>query len=160
MLNFMNSLRGALMKRPGIAMLFAVGLLLVSCGGGNSDTIDGNWTAALSGAQTLNFHTTLNTQTGAADLMVTNLEFNPATTCFPTPGSGGSATFTSTGVVNGNITGAFSMSIGTLFPGPTQNLLVLQGNVNGRTISGTWTLTGGVVTTCTVGSGNFTMTKM
>lgn len=160
MLNFMNSFRDASMKRPAVAALFAIGVLLVSCGQGNSDTIDGNWAASLTGTETFSFHTTLNSQPGTADLMVPNLDFNPATTCFPQGTSAGSATFASTGVVNGNITGAFTMSIGTLFPGPTQNLMVLQGNVNGRTISGTWTLTGGVVTPCTVGSGNFTMTKM
>lgn len=61
------------------------------------------------------------------------------------------------GNFNGNVTGAFGMTISTMFPG-TQNVLTLQGNVNNNTISGMWTLTG-VQSGCT-GSGNFTFTKM
>jgi hypothetical protein len=55
------------------------------------------------------------------------------------------------------VTGAFGMTISTMFPG-TQNVVTLQGKVNNNTILGAWTLTG-AQSGCT-GSGNFTLTKM
>lgn len=136
-----------------IAALILLGLALVSCGGGNSDTINGNWTARLSGAQVLKFSVTLN-QTAPPNVDMTNFNFTTPTPCFDASHTQ-SSTFVSSGVVNGNITGAFTLGIGTVFPGPVQNELNLQGNVVGKTITGNWTLTGG----CNTDSGTFTMTK-
>lgn len=147
-----------LLKRSSrIAAFILLGLALVSCGGGSSDTINGNWTATLSGAQVLKFTVTLN-QTAPPAVDMTNFKFTTPTPCFDAF-HGQSSTFVSSGVVNGNITGAFTLGIGTLFPAQPQNELNLQGNVNGKTITGNWTLTGGASTGCNSDSGSFTMTK-
>ena len=145
------------MRLIRITALLALWLMLVSCGGGNSDTINGNWTATLSGAQVLKFTVTLN-QTSPPDVDMTNFNFTTPTPCFDAF-HGQSATFTSSGIVNGNITGAFTLGIGTLFPAQPQNELNLQGNVSGKTIAGNWTLSGGASTGCNSDSGSFTMTK-
>lgn len=141
----------------GIAALILLELALVSCGGGNSDTINGNWTATLSGAQVLKFTVTLN-QTAPPGVDMTNFNFTTPTPCFDASHTQ-SSTFVSSGVVNGNITGAFTLGIGTIFPQQVQNELNLQGNANGKTITGNWTLTGGASTGCNSDSGAFTMTK-
>jgi hypothetical protein len=145
------------MKQFGIAIVLALGLVLAACGGGNSsssNTVSGNWTATLTGTPALAFTTSL-TQSSGTVVTGTNLSFTTSTNCFT---SGGSQTgsFALSGNFNGNITGVFQLTItsGT----PSGNTLVLQGNVNNNTISGTWTLTG-VTSGCT-GNGTFTMTKM
>jgi len=145
------------MRLIRITALLALWLMLVYCCGGNSDTINGNWTATLSGAQVLKFTVTLN-QTSPPDVDMTNFNFTTPTPCFDAF-HGQSATFTSSGIVNGNITGAFTLGIGTLFPAQPQNELNLQGNVSGKTIAGNWTLSGGASTGCNSDSGSFTMTK-
>jgi hypothetical protein len=147
------------MKQFGIAIVLALGLILVACGGGNSsssNTMAGNWTATLTntdGTPAFAFTTSL-TQGNVTVVTGTNLSFTTSTACFT---SGGSQTgsFVLSGNVNGNITGAFQLTItsGT----PSGNTLVLQGTVNNNTITGTWTLTG-LTPGCT-GSGNFTMMK-
>jgi hypothetical protein len=119
---------GAPMKLNRITVLTVLCLMLVACGGGKSDTINGNW------------------------------NFTTPTPCFDAF-HGQSATFTSSGIVNGNITGAFTLGIGTLIPAQPQNELNLQGNVNGKTIAGNWTLTGGATPGCNNDSGAFTMTR-
>ena len=58
------------------------------------------------------------------------------------------------GNFNGNVTGQFQFKV--LSASPSNNVLTLTGTANGKTIKGTWTLTGG--TGCQ-GAGNFTMTK-
>ena len=151
------------MKQFRIAMLLVLGLILGACGGGSgsssntTNNVNGNWTAALSdpsGGPTFALTTSLTQDSGTA-VSVTNLSFTTATPCFS---SGGSETgsFILSGNFDGNVTGAFQLSIqsGT----PSGNQLVLQGTVKNNTISGTWILTG-VTSGCT-GSGNFTMTKM
>jgi hypothetical protein len=147
----------ASMRLTRITALLALWLMLVSCGGGNSDTINGNWTATLSGGQVLKFTVALN-QTSPPDVDMTNFNFTTPTPCFDAF-HGQSATFTSSGIVNGNITGAFTLGIGTLFPEQPQNELNLQGNVSGKTITGNWTLSGGASTGCNSDSGSFKMTK-
>ncbi|HWY58226.1 MAG TPA: hypothetical protein VNZ03_27420 [Terriglobales bacterium] len=143
------------MRQFGIALVMAVGLVLVACGGGSSsnDTVTGNWTATLTGTQDLTFTTSL--QSNGSSVTGTNLTFTTSTPCFT---SGGSQTgsFILSGNLNGNVTGTFQLTItsGT----PPGNTLVLQGTVNNNTITGTWTLTG-LTSGCT-GSGNFTLTKM
>jgi hypothetical protein len=143
------------MRQFGIALVMAVGLVLVACGGGSSsnNTVTGNWTATLTGTQDLTFTTSL--QSNGSSVTGTNLTFTTSTPCFT---SGGSQTgsFILSGNLNGNVTGTFQLTItsGT----PPGNTLVLQGTVNNNTIIGTWTLTG-LTSGCT-GSGNFTLTKM
>ena len=145
------------MKPFKIAIVLALGLVLAACGGGNSSslgTVTGNWTATLTGTPAFTFTTSL-TQSSGTVVTGTNLSFTTSTNCFT---SGGSQTgsFVLSGNFNGNVTGAFQLTItsGT----PSGNQLVLQGTVNNNTISGTWTLTG-VTSGCT-GNGTFTMTKM
>jgi hypothetical protein len=128
------------------------------CGSGSPQTLNGSWAAALSGTQSFSFSATLEQGSGT-DVTVTNLALTSAMPCFNSSFAPESAAYTSSGVVNGNITGPFNLTITTLFPAQNQNVLVLQGNVNGQTITGTWNLTGGVSSGCAPGSGNFTMTK-
>ena len=151
------------MKQTGIAMLLALGLTLGACGGGGtgsaSGNVNGNWTATLTnpeGAPTFAFTTSLSQNSGSSTVNVTTLNFTTATPCFDSQTSE-TGSFILSGNFNGNVTGAFGMTITTVSPG-TQNTLTLQGNANNNTISGTWTLTG-AQSGCT-GSGNFTLTKM
>ena len=147
------------MLRIGIVALLALGFTLSGCGSNNPQTINGNWTATLTGTQSFSFTATL-AQGSGSDITVSNLALTSAMPCFTSSFAPQSATYTSNGVVNGKITGPFSLTITTLFPEQNQNVLVLQGNVNGGTITGSWTLTGGVTTGCAAaGSGNFTMTR-
>lgn len=147
------------MKQFRIAMILALGLALTACGGGNSSssaTAAGNWTATLTnadGTPAFAFTTSL-TQNGGT-LMVTgsNLSFTTSTACF-TSGGTQTGSFGVNGAMNGNVTGAFQLTItsGT----PSGNTLVLQGTVNNDTITGTWALTG---TGACTGSGTFTMIR-
>ncbi|HKV93710.1 MAG TPA: hypothetical protein VJW20_14275 [Candidatus Angelobacter sp.] len=148
------------MTRIGIAVLLALGFMLVGCGSSNSpQTINGNWTATLTGTQSFTFIATLE-QGSNPTVTVTNLSLTSAMPCFNSSFAPESATYTSNGIVNGNITGPFSLTITTLFPAQPQNVLTLQGNVNGATIMGTWTMSGGASTGCAAaGSGNFTMNR-
>jgi hypothetical protein len=148
------------MKQFGMAIILALGLTLIACGGGSSSsaaTVTGNWTATLTntdGTPAFAFTTSLMQNSGTV-VTGTNLSFTTSTACFT---SGGSQTgsFVLSGNFNGNITGAFQLTITSGVP--AGNTLTLQGSVNNNTITGTWTLTG-VTSGCT-GSGNFTMTKM
>jgi hypothetical protein len=144
------------MKQFGIAMVMAVGLILVACGGGNSsgsNNVTGNWTATLTGTQDLTFTTSL--QSNGSSVTGTNLSFTSSTPCFT---SGGSQTgsFVLSGNFNGNITGTFQLTITSGTP-PGNTLTLQQGMVSNNTISGTWTLTG--TGGCT-GAGTFTLTRM
>lgn len=132
-------------------------MLLASCGG-DPATINGDWSATLSGTQTLKFTVTLN-QTTPPELDVTDFNFTTPTACFDSL-HGQSGSFAPSGNIGGNITGAFNLSISTLFPAQPQNVLSLQGEVNGNTITGSWSLTGGVGQGCSPDSGNFTMHKI
>ena len=145
------------MRLMRITVLLALCLMLVSCGSGSPDTINGNWSATLSGAQTLKFTVTLS-QTSPPDVEIANFSFVTPTPCFDASHNQ-SSTFISNGVVDGNITGIFTFGIGTIFPAQAQNELNLQGNVVGKIISGSWTLTGGASSGCNSDSGTFTMTK-
>lgn len=144
-----------------VMVLVALGSVLVACGGGGgtSGNITGNWAATLTnpdGTVAFAFTTSLSQNNGNSTVNVTKLSFSTARPCLDSPTTE-SGSFTLSGDFNGNVTGAFGMTISTMFPG-TQNVLSLQGNVNNNTISGTWNLTG-VQSGCT-GSGNFTLTKM
>ena len=158
------------MSRITVALLLSWAFLS-GCGGRNSngvtaagraDVIDGTWSAVFSGpAPTYNFNASL-AQASGTTVDVTSLAFAGPVFCF-SGFRGESATFISSGLVNGNITGQFTLSVTTLFPGPDQNVLTLQGNVTGRQIVGTWMVTGNVPgvppSSCPLNSGTFTMTK-
>ena len=140
------------MRLTRITVLLALCLMLVSCGSGSPGTIDGNWSGTLSGtitatgtAEVFNISVTLN-QTNPPDVNVTNL--NIANSCV---GSGTtlSSTFTN---------GVFNLGIAA-FSGPFQNSMSLGGKLDGNTITGTWTSTGGVSNQTCTSSGTFKMTK-
>lgn len=126
--------------------------MLVSCGG-KSGTINGNWAATLSGTEstnsvpvTIGFTVTLN-QTSPPAVDATNFTLNPPNSCFA------SSTLSST--FSG---GTFTLQIATA-PGPFQNVLNLQGKIDGNTMTGTWTSTGGASQDECSASGTFKMTK-
>ena len=147
------------MKQFGIAIVLALGLMLVGCGGGtssNAGTVTGNWTATLTnadGTPAFAFTTSLTQGSGTVVVTGTNITFTTSTACMT---SGGSQTgsFVLSRNFNGNVTGAFQLTITSGPPGGST--LTLQGTVNGNAITGTWSLagTGG----CT-GSGDFALTK-
>jgi hypothetical protein len=150
------------MKQFGIAMVMAVGLILVACGGGSSnslDTVTGNWTAMLTntdGTPAFSFATSLSQSNGSATVTGMNLSFTSSSPCFT---SGGSQTgsFVLSGNFTGNLTGTFQLSITSGTP-PGNTLTLQQGMVNNNTISGNWSLTG-PTPGCT-GSGTFVLTRM
>jgi hypothetical protein len=144
------------MKNSMFVLFFA--LVLAGCGGGNSNSrnINGNWTATLTNADNspaFGFTTSL-TQSSGSDVTVSNFTFTTTSSCFAS-GETETGSFSLSGDFNGNVTGAFGMSIqsGT----PSGNTLVLQGTVKNNVVSGTWTLTG-VTAGCT-GAGSFTMNR-
>jgi hypothetical protein len=148
-------------KQIGIIVLLALGLVMSGCGSSNSrglgsGNINGTWFATLTntdGSLAYTFSTTFTQATGSA-LDVTSFTFTSTGPCFASDQTSETGTFGLMGNFNGNVTGTFGMTITTMFPGATNNLLTLQGTVNGNTISGTWTLTGG--TGCS-GNGTFTI---
>ena len=149
------------MKQFGIVIVLAMGLILVACGGGSSNTsntVSGNWAATLTnndGTLALAFTTSLTQGNDSATVTGTNLSFSTSTPCFT---SGGSETgsFVLNGNFNGNITGSFQLTITSGTP-PGNTLILQQGMLNNNTVTGMWTLTG--TGGCT-GSGTFTLTRM
>jgi hypothetical protein len=145
------------MKKLGMAVLLAMGLTLIGCGG-NSNTpanINGNWNATLTdtgNATVFSFGTSLFVNNDNA-LSVSNFSFSTNSSCFVS-GETESGSFVLSGNFNGNVTGKFQFNVTS--GSPSGNALTLSGTANGNTISGTWSLQGG--TGCT-GSGNFTMMK-
>lgn len=143
-----------------VARLFLILLLaptLIACGSGPSKNINGNWDASLvnsNSSAAYTFNTVLAQGTGGT-VSVTNFSFSSPAPCFP-DGMGQTATFSATGSSNGYQTGPFQMTITTLFPQATNNVLQLNGTRNSDgSISGQWTVTG--LTGCPA-SGTFTMT--
>ncbi len=141
------------MRLTRVTVPLALCLMLVSCGGGGTPgTINGNWTATLSGIGlspsvpvTIQFAVTLN-QTSPPDVAATN--FTPPNACFSNP-STLSSTFSS---------GAFTLKI-VAFSGAFANVMNLQGKMDGNTISGNWTFVGGASQESCSASGTFKMTK-
>ena len=132
--------------------LLALCLMLVSCGGGSPGTIDGNWSGTLSGTitgtgvkESFNITVTLS-QTNPPDVNVTNL--NIANACIGS-GDNVSSTFTN---------GVFNLGA-TAFSGAFQNSISLGGKLDGNTITGNWTSTGGASQENCTASGTFKMTK-
>jgi hypothetical protein len=141
-------------------VLLALGLTMSGCGSGNgapgSGNINGTWTATLTdtgGSPAYTFSTSF-TQGSGSTLNITNFTFTSTGPCFASYQTSETGSFGLMGNFNGNVTGTFDMTITTMFPGATNNVLTLQGTVTGGTISGNWTLTGG--SGCS-GSGKFTI---
>jgi hypothetical protein len=146
------------MQKLAMGLMLAMGLLLVGCGtsSNNSGNINGNWAATLMDANnnpTLSFSTSI-TQTSNGSLSVTNLNFSTNSPCFVT-GETATGSFTLGGNFNGNVSGAFGMTVKSGSPGG--NTLTMSGTVTGSSITGNWNLTGS--SGCT-GAGHFTMTRM
>jgi hypothetical protein len=146
------------MRKFAVILLLVMGVTLVGCGSNsskNSGNINGNWTAMLTdtgGLQVFTFATSLIVN-GDGTLSVSNFSFSTNSPCFVS-GETESGAFALSGDFNGNVKGTFQFTV--LSGAPGGNTLVLSGTANGKTIAGTWTLTGG--TGCT-GSGNFTMSQ-
>ena len=137
------------MKRLTIALGLAI--LLAACSSDHS-SINGNWTAALSGTQQFSFTTTL-TSASNNGLSVTNLSFNTQSPCFPGT-SAATGAFVASGTLNGVSAGGFQLTVNSSSGG---NQLQMNGTLHNNTLNGTWTLTG-ATSGCT-GSGTFTMNK-
>ncbi len=146
------------MKAAGSVILLTLGMLLSACGGGGNGTgnITGSWSATLNnqdGTPSVYAFTTSFTQNSSTSVTVFNFKFNSTSDCFDDATTTETSLFTLGGDFNGNVTGTLVLNITS----DKNNKLNLQGNINGKTISGTWSLTGSA--TCT-GSGKFTMTEM
>ncbi len=146
-------------KKIATIVLLALGMSMSGCGNGNGSgpgNINGTWAFDLTNADgTLGYtFSTTFTQESDSTLDVTNFTFTSTGPCFAGYQTSETGTFGLMGNFNGNVTGTFGMTITTMFPGATNNVLTLQGTVNGHTISGTWTLTG--LTGCS-GNGTFTI---
>jgi len=141
------------MKMFAVAMLLVAGLTLAGCGSNNNPAnINGNWTATLTGSQNFNFTTSI-IENSDGTISVTNFSFSSNSSCFVS-GETETGTFALSGNFNGKVTGKFGMIVKSGMP--SGNTLALTGDVNGNTITGTWTLTGS--SGCT-GNGTFTMNK-
>ncbi|MHB8215579.1 MAG: hypothetical protein ACYDDS_05815 [Candidatus Sulfotelmatobacter sp.] len=152
-------------KSIGMIMLLALlatGIAMVGCGsnnGSNSTNVNGNWSASLTNAQNgppiYSFTTTLSEANGGG-LSVSNFTFTSTGSCFVQGETTETGSFTLSGNFNGNVAGAFGMTITSTTNSSTQ--LILQGGVGpNNTVAGTWTLTGS--SACS-GQGNFTFTRM
>ena len=145
-------------QKLGLVILLTLGFILVGCGNGSdSGNINGGWTASLTdpnGQSQFAFSTNF-TQGSGSNLNVVNFKFTTAGTCFTGDTTTQTGSFSLSGNFNGKVTGTLGMTISTENL-PTNNMLSLQGAVNGNTISGTWTLTG--ATGCS-GNGTFSMNK-
>lgn len=134
-------------------LTFVLGLVILLAGcGSNHSSINGTWTAALSGTEQFNFTTTL-TSISNNGLSVTNLTFNSQSPCFPGTSSATGA-FVLSGTFNGVSAGGFQLTVNSSGGG---NQLEMNGTLANNTLSGTWTLSG-TSSGCT-GSGTFTMNK-
>ncbi|MGH9499073.1 MAG: hypothetical protein ACRD3L_08000 [Terriglobales bacterium] len=144
------------MKHLCIAITLSMALAWSGCGNnsGSGSTINGNWTAILTGSQDLNLSVTLTQSSGSA-VTVSNLSFTTSQSCFDT-GASATGAFSVTGTTNGVTTGSFVM---TIVSGASNsngmNQLMLQGTLTNNSITGTWNLSG-TGAGCT-GSGTFTM---
>lgn len=138
-----------------IAVLLVCAITLTGCGNSSSSgNINGNWAANLTnpaGTPVFAFQTTF-LQTGGTGLNISNFAFTTSDPCFATGQFTETGSFSLSGNYNGKVAGSLAMLVTTTFPS-NNNVLNLKGTVNGNTIAGTWTLTGGAG--CT-GNGTFT----
>jgi len=142
------------MKKLAVAWLVTVVLTLVGCGMNNhgQGNINGTWTAVLTGDENFTFGTSFVVNNDGT-LGVSQFNFSTSGPCFVS-GETASGSFGFAGDFNGNVTGTFGYKV--VSGSPSGNTLMLTGTVNGNTIAGNWSLTGG--SGCT-GSGLFTMTR-
>jgi hypothetical protein len=137
-----------------ILAVLVLGLPLSGCGtAAPSQNFGGLWNTQFSnpdGTSAFAFQSVF-TQAGGTQVKVTGLVFTFPAPCFSSETSQ-RASLTRTG----RVTGRFGMTVTTMFPAEN-NVLTLQGNSNGTTISGTWRLTGSTAP-CN-GSGNFQMNQ-
>jgi hypothetical protein len=152
---------GNVYKQIRMVVLLALALTMSGCGSGSgpgSGNINGTWVAILNnanGSPAYSFSTTF-TQGSGSTLSITNFAFTVPGPCFESYQGdqySEAGSFTLSGNSNGNIAGTFGMTISTIFP-TTNNVLTLNGTVNGDTISGTWSATG--LQGCS-GNGKFTI---
>jgi hypothetical protein len=148
------------MKPIRLVLLSFLSLTLISCGNSSSPAgINGGWFAQLnnvSGSSELGFSVTL-AQGSGATVNSSSLTITSPSPCFP-QATVQAATFTASGSSSGYLTGPFTMTISTIFPTGSNNVITMQGNRNGSgigSITGTWTLTG--YPGCSSGNGTFTM---
>lgn len=147
-----------MMKKFAVAMLLAAGMALAGCGSSshNGGNVNGNWTAALqdaNGTPVFAFTTSLAATGNGSAVTVSNFNFTTNSCSFTAATE--TASFVLSGNFNGSVTGSFQLSINS--GSPSNNTLALDGQVNGKTISGSWTVTG---TTNCAANGTFTMTKV
>ena len=143
------------MKKLVMAWLVAMVLTLVGCGTNDhkQGNINGTWTAILTDTN-FSFGTSLVVNSDGT-LSVSQFSFSTSGPCFVS-GETETGSFALSGDFNGNVTGQFGFKV--VSGSPSGNTLTLTGTVNGNTIGGNWSLTGGNPTGCS-GSGTFTMTK-
>jgi hypothetical protein len=147
------------MNKLRVIGILALALAMAGCGSnsstGSANNINGAWMASLTNTDgTTAFGFAANfTQASGSSVTVTNFTITSPSPCFPTTTTE-TGTFGLMGSSNGNVTGTFGMTVSTMFPAATNNVLTLTGAVNGKTITGTWTLTG--LTGCS-GNGSFTI---
>lgn len=154
------------MRATILCTTLAVTLALLGCGNSNQvkpANLSGNWTATLqktSGGTAFSFTSSI-TEVGGTVLNVSNLTFNPATSCFQSQTTAsGAAQFSGGGYgyYTGGGTTAMSLTVKGLSSGGGTDTLNMQGTVNpDNSVSGTWTLNG--VSVACSGSGGFTMTR-
>ena len=137
----------AAMRKMLSAALLVPLLLLPSCG--TNVSINGGWNAQLlnpDGSIAFTFFTDFKQSTGGG-VTVLNFSLGTATVCFNGSPLSESATFRS---------GQFTMTLSTVFPMATNNVLNLQGTQQSDgTIQGTWKSSGNSV--CNA-NGTFTLT--
>jgi len=151
------------MHKPiGIIILLALGLTTAGCGSSTSgsNSINGSWFATLTnspdGSTAYTFAANF-TEVSGNGLDVTNFSFSVPGPCFASYSAdqySETGSFTLGANSGGKVTGTFGMTITTVFPAPTNNVLTLTGTVNGNTITGNWSATG--LSGCS-GNGTFTI---
>jgi hypothetical protein len=155
------------MTRIAIGLTLSLSLILSGCGASkafqasatsHAQGIDGIWTAQardLDGHNAMVFQTLMK-QSQNSQVNVKMFSFLIPDPCFPEQTSR-EATFTQTGIANGNITGSFAMTVVSTFSNDN-NTLTLAGTMNGPDISGTWSMSS--VSDSCHGSGTFQMLQL
>ena len=129
-----------------------VGFTMAGCGtNSSSGNINGTWTAVLTnssdGTTNYDFSATISQGSGGG-FSITQFMFTSTSPCFSSEQTTETGSFGLTGNTSGTVQGTFGMTI----TGTVGNVLALTGVVNGKTITGNWTLSGGGCS----GGGTFT----
>jgi hypothetical protein len=99
--------------------------------------------------------TTSFTQSSGSDLTITNFNFSTSGSCFGSDPVTETGSFGLSGNFNGNVSGAFGMTIAAT--NNPADVLTLQGTVTNGKITGKWTLVGSA--SCS-GNGDFSINRM